>query len=108
MRYTLSMFVVAVMAARAQSPNDTPKVDRATAYYHYTLAHLYFRMAAAAKGGNREYEEKAIENYKAAVKADPQTPPLRTTHPMPMVIWPAHRLPPARQDQSLPRVDPQP
>jgi hypothetical protein len=39
-------------------------------------------MAAAAKGGNREYEDKAIENYKAALK----TYPLRTTTPMPLPI----------------------
>src|SRR5260370_26866605 len=98
MRYTLSMFVVAVMVARAQSPNDTHKVDQATAYYHYTLAHLYSRMAAAAKGGNREYEDKAIENYKSALKDDPQTPPLRRATPMPLPIL----FDPVRQDNLIP------
>ena len=55
MRYTLSIFVIAVIAARAQAPNDTTRVDRATAYYHYTLANLYAQKAADAKGHNREY-----------------------------------------------------
>lgn len=87
------------MAAWAQAPNDTPKPDRATAYYHYTLAHLYSQMADAVRGHDREYREyegKAIENYKAALKADPQTPPLGRVAPLPLLVGPIHRLPPPR------------
>src|SRR5262249_43353400 len=51
-------------------------VDRATAYYHYSLAHMYAEMAAASGGRNGELVSKAIENYKAAIKADPKTPML--------------------------------
>lgn len=48
--------------------------DRASAYYHYTLAHMYAELAGAS--GRSEYINKAIENYKEAIKADPNTPML--------------------------------
>ncbi len=52
-----------------------PQVDRASAYYHYTLAHMYAELAQTYN--NRpDYVNKAIENYKAAIKADPETPML--------------------------------
>jgi tetratricopeptide (TPR) repeat protein len=49
-----------------------PKVDRASSYYHYALAHMYAELASAygARGG---YLDKAIENYKEAIKADPES-----------------------------------
>ncbi len=53
-------------------PNGTPppKVDKASAYYHYTLAHMYAEQASMF--GNRgDFVNKAIENYKEAIKADP-------------------------------------
>ncbi len=56
----------------AQSPERTPppKVDKASAYYHYTLAHMYAEQASMF--GNRgDFVNKAIENYKEAIKADP-------------------------------------
>jgi tetratricopeptide (TPR) repeat protein len=44
--------------------------DKASAYYNYSLGHLYSEMAAAY--GNRgDYFNKAVESYKAALKADP-------------------------------------
>jgi tetratricopeptide (TPR) repeat protein len=49
--------------------------DRASAYYYYTLAHMYAELAGAY--GNRgDYVNRAIENYKLAIKADPKTPML--------------------------------
>jgi len=52
---------------------QTPQVqkgDKAAAYYHYSLGHLYSELAGAY--GNRgEYVNKAIENYRLAMKADP-------------------------------------
>ena len=62
--------------AQAQSGSAAaPKVDRASAYYHYTLAHMYAELAGAY--GNRgDYVNQAIENYKQAIKADPSTPML--------------------------------
>ena len=52
------------------------KIDRASAYYHYGLARLYAERAAASFSPNREYLDRAIEHYKAAIKADPEMPML--------------------------------
>jgi tetratricopeptide (TPR) repeat protein len=46
-------------------------VDHASAYYHYAMAHIYAEMAA--EPGGREYIDRAVENYKAALKADPSS-----------------------------------
>jgi hypothetical protein len=72
------MFMIGGAAAWGQAQSDAAanKVDRASAYYHYTLARMYAEMAAASKARNREYTNQAIENYKAAIKADPRTPML--------------------------------
>jgi tetratricopeptide (TPR) repeat protein len=60
--------------ASAQTPPPSPaapkKVDKATAYYHFTLGHLYAELAAAY-GSRGDYLSKAIENYRLAMKADP-------------------------------------
>lgn len=45
------------------------RVDKATAYYHYSLGHMYAELAATTNGRG-DYFSKAIENYKAAMKAD--------------------------------------
>ena len=97
-----------VMAASGQTPNDTSggavKVDRATAYYRYTLASMYSEVAAAEDRNSgvrqREYEDKALENYKAAVKADPQTPMLHRRMP-PLLISPI-----GQPSRTLPKADP--
>lgn len=55
-------------APAAQTPGATP--DKATAYYNFSMAHLYAELAGAY--GNRgEYVNKAIDFYQAAIKADP-------------------------------------
>ncbi len=55
---------------QAQTP--APKVDKASAYYHYALGHMYAEQASMF--GNRgDFVNKAIENYKEAIKADPTT-----------------------------------
>ncbi len=71
---------VSGLAAVAQTPAGAsdasqPKVDRASSYYHYALAHMYAELASAY-GGRGGYIDKAIDNYKAAIKADPTTPML--------------------------------
>jgi tetratricopeptide (TPR) repeat protein len=44
---------------------------KAAAYYHFSLGHLYAEMAASY--GNRgEYLNKAIDNYRLAMKDDPE------------------------------------
>jgi tetratricopeptide (TPR) repeat protein len=47
------------------------EVNRAEAYYQYTLAHLYSNLAAEAINGG-EYVNDAITAYKAAIAADPR------------------------------------
>jgi tetratricopeptide (TPR) repeat protein len=66
---------VAILAIGAsawgQTPAGTPpKVDKASAYYHYALAHMYAELAGAY-GNRNDYLNQAIDNYKEAVKADP-------------------------------------
>jgi tetratricopeptide (TPR) repeat protein len=53
----------------ATTPATTP--DRASAYYHYGLAHLYEDMAVSA--GRSDYATQAVEQYKLALDADPSS-----------------------------------
>ncbi|HYK36173.1 tetratricopeptide repeat protein [Alloacidobacterium sp.] len=50
----------------------TQKPDRSAAYYHYTLAHEYEEMATTY--GRPDYATRAIEEYKLALNADPDSP----------------------------------
>src|ERR1039457_4727685 len=50
-------------AAKAKTP------DRAAAYYHFALAHMYEEQVATY--GRSELANKAIEEYRAAIDADP-------------------------------------
>ena len=45
------------------------KLDKAAAYYHYTLAHMYEEQVAVY--GRSELASKAIEEYRLAIDADP-------------------------------------
>ena len=70
MRIVAMVMLAAGCAAWGQSnavPGDKP--DHASAYYHYALAHIYAELAS--EPGGREYIDKALENYKEALKADP-------------------------------------
>ena len=49
--------------------------DRSSAYYHYGLAHLYEEMAVNA--GRPDYATQAVEEYKLALGADPNSPLLQ-------------------------------
>ena len=61
-------FVFAGGLASAQT--EQAKVDKADAYYHFALAHYYAEFLS--QNGNRaDALNKAIDNYKAAIKADP-------------------------------------
>src|ERR1700722_15754855 len=53
---------------------QTQTVDHAASYYHYSLGHMYADLASI--NGSPEYIKKAIENYKLAIKDDPNTPML--------------------------------
>jgi tetratricopeptide (TPR) repeat protein len=57
-------------APSSSTPAPTPTNLKADAYYHYALGHLYAELGAAA--GNRgDYFDKAIDNYRQAMKDDP-------------------------------------
>jgi tetratricopeptide (TPR) repeat protein len=56
-------------AVSANASSAQHKVDRAAAYYHYTLAHMYEEQVAMY--GNSELATKAIDEYRKAIDADP-------------------------------------
>jgi hypothetical protein len=80
LRIALPIFMIGGGAAWGQAQDDASNgavtVDKAAAYYHYTVARMYAELAAASEAHRIEYVNKAIENYKAASKADPQMPML--------------------------------
>lgn len=47
-----------------------PSSLKASAYYHYSLGHLYEELASAS-GNKSEYVNKAIDNYRLTIKEDP-------------------------------------
>jgi len=54
------------------SPQSSPrKVDKAAAYYHYSLAHMYEEMVTAY--GRSDLAVKATEEYRLAIEADPSS-----------------------------------
>jgi tetratricopeptide (TPR) repeat protein len=58
--------------ATADSSQPAPrKVDKAAAYYHYTLAHMYEEMVTAY--GRSDLALKATEEYRLAIEADPSS-----------------------------------
>ena len=72
---TLCFLALAVSAAPAivqgrQAPAAKQTVDKAAAYYHYSLGHVYAELAGAY-GSRSEFLDKAIDNYRKAMKADP-------------------------------------
>ncbi len=59
-------------AADSKPAQSAPrKVDKAAAYYHYTLAHLYEEQVTAY--GRSELANKAMEEYRLAIEADPSS-----------------------------------
>jgi tetratricopeptide (TPR) repeat protein len=56
-------------AAGAQSAAKGKTPERAAAYYHFALAHMYEEQVATY--GRSELANKAIEEYRAAIDADP-------------------------------------
>jgi tetratricopeptide (TPR) repeat protein len=77
--FAFSVLLVALAASFGQSasspdtklpnPSPTRKTDKAAAYYHYTLAHMYEEQVAVY--GRSDLATKAIEEYRAAIEADP-------------------------------------
>jgi tetratricopeptide (TPR) repeat protein len=58
--------------AAAQSATKAKTPDRAGAYYHFALAHMYEEQVATY--GRSELANKAIEEYRAAIEDDPTSP----------------------------------
>ena len=58
-------------AKSAAPATATQNPDRAAAYYHFGLAHMYEDMAT--NYGRPEYATRAIEEYKLALDADPNS-----------------------------------
>jgi tetratricopeptide (TPR) repeat protein len=62
--------------APANAPTDSGQParklpDKAAAYYHYTLAHMYEELVSIY--GRAEYATKAIQEYHAAIENDPDS-----------------------------------
>jgi tetratricopeptide (TPR) repeat protein len=59
-------------AAPSKSAQASPrKLDRAVAYYHYTVAHMYEEQVTVY--GRSELANKAMEEYRLAIEADPSS-----------------------------------
>jgi tetratricopeptide (TPR) repeat protein len=65
------LFLVAGAFGQDNSAASKPgsSADKAAAYYNYSLGHLYSELAGAS--GSRELFTKAVDSYRAALKADP-------------------------------------
>ena len=57
--------------AKPVAPAAPRKVDKAAAYYHYALAHMYEEQVAVY--GRSDMASKAIEEYRLAIEADPSS-----------------------------------
>jgi len=62
--------------APAKAPADSGKAaprhtDKAAAYYHYSLAHMYEELVSIY--GRAEYASKAIQEYRSAIENDPDS-----------------------------------
>ncbi|MGZ4789037.1 MAG: tetratricopeptide repeat protein [Terriglobales bacterium] len=58
-------------AAAKPATVEAPKGDRAQAYYHYTLAHMYEELVSIYQ--STEFANKAVEEYKLAIQNDPDS-----------------------------------
>lgn len=72
MRLARLALVIAVSGGVLWAQAGAPP-DRASAYFHYSVAHMYAQMAADSQGAERTgYLDQAVEHYKQAIAADPQ------------------------------------
>jgi len=63
---------VADSPAAVAPPANVKQPDRASAYYHFQLGHMYEEMVATS--GRAEFASEAVAEYKAALQADPTSP----------------------------------
>src|SRR5512143_618101 len=76
MRLLNAVFLILLLGVgacwgQANAPASSA-ADRATAYYHYSLGPMYAELAGNTVTRN-DYVNLAIDNYKAAIKADPNS-----------------------------------
>ena len=57
--------------AKPEAKAAAPKVDRAAAYYHYALAHMYEEQITMY--GRSDLANKAMDEYRLAIQADPSS-----------------------------------
>ena len=69
----VSLSVAGASAAPQGAEDAVP--DRSSAYYHFSLGYLYEQLAVEHM--NREYLSRAVEEYRAAIEADPSSGFLR-------------------------------
>ena len=58
--------------AGQQSTSNAPTPNRANAYYHFQLGHMYEEMVAMT--GRVEFANQAVEEYRKALESDPSSP----------------------------------
>jgi len=59
-------------AAEATADTKAPaQPDKAAAYYHFMMAHMYEEMVSSM--GRADYANKAVEEYRAAIENDPDS-----------------------------------
>src|ERR1700740_892831 len=76
-RPLILLFLAATALGQQSAPPDPKpaaqpsarKVDRAAAYYHYALAHMYEEQVTVY--GRSDLANKSIEEYRLAIEADP-------------------------------------
>ncbi len=59
-------------SATPSNPTPAKTPDRAAAYYHFSLAHIYEELVAMY--GRAEFVTRAIEEYRLAIENDPTSP----------------------------------
>ncbi len=68
---TLPLFAILLTSSLSGQAAATQTPDHAASYFHYSLAHLYEEMAVNA--GRPDYATQAVEEYKLALNADPDS-----------------------------------
>ena len=66
----LSSMALAQPSAPARGSQADQTANKASAYYHYSLGHMYAELAAQYNNRS-DYFNRAIENYRLAIKEDP-------------------------------------
>jgi tetratricopeptide (TPR) repeat protein len=69
-RFAAGLSLLALVAGPSLAQTQKAATDKADAYYHYSLGHLYSDLASTYSNRS-EYLNQAIDHYRDAMKADP-------------------------------------